>query len=742
MGRSAGNDDESEARDDLGDLGKLGLRVLASVFSAIGFLGIVAFTGGAILWTRFYAAELPADQAVSVVPRNHLISLGATYLFAFAVIGVAVVLFVYILDPWGEPSGYTQFGLLLVAIVGLLLALNQTGVDRGPRFFVGAIALGVAAIITFLALRNREVDALRKGEFRAADLRRSRSREQSRRWTSGRIGGLTVAAALLVLAGALIDQNWFRAIVATTVVLFIANLLIADTTGARFLWYGAAVFLSVAVFGAVFQTARTLDAEKLQAAAVLRTNDPPGGGVAGFFVAETSDRVYLGRVDCTRAPNGRVRAKDGSGRLLWIPTDQVAAMSLGPLEGVEPALRRAPVLLAELQELQIHQPPGTAPSEPAAVVQPQPGSRPEEPPRRRLFGACVLPSQQWPPPLGGRPVDGERAFEIATTFRPILRFDTTERWRPIGVDNLLRESFAERAIPRHRVCFGSARILAACTEVSNVKDLEAVVGRSSDADKGHLDLSGEDVDRYCAPRECGGVPADCDACDSSAIYYRVVEANARFYIDYWWFLRFNHVRVGSTERTVCRAIRKPPRCFDHEGDWEGISVVTTSSRPPRLEAATFGTHEKLIRHRPPELLAAGQRPVVYVAAGTHAAYAQACPRQSSTRAKCHQQFRRFGRFYPEGPHDGRRPWGRNPDAACFTGEPCLRPFPASLSAPGRSWNDWSGRWGDCEAAPACRFGEGPVAPGHQLRFKNPSCFHIPAPRRCDPPVAAPAVSES
>lgn len=734
-GQVRGSGREQQPAGDTNALPDWVMKAAVSLFSAAGFLGMVAFTGGAILWARFYAAELPADQAVSVVPRDDLITLGATYLVGFAVVGAITVTLVYVLDPWGEPSGHTQFGLVVAATAGLVYATTQT--ERGDRRFVAAAAVGAAAVIALLALRSGE---LRRGRVPRIVLRRRRRRsaEKRHKYTRLRILGFVVGLGLIAFAAWLIDERWFGAVTVAAIALFALDLGIAEVTGDRFRWYGGAVFLSVGVFGAVMQTARTLDAEKLQAGAVLRKGDPATGGVAGFFIAETSDRVYLGRVDCARDRRGKIRPEKDSGRLIWFPKDQVAAVSVGPLRGVDAALQQGPMLLAELQSLRVEMPPST----PAGVAQmaasaqaPTPEDSRERP--ARPFGACPAPPQRWPPALQGTEVGGEQGRRIARQFRPLLQFDTSERWRPIGVEALLGEVLPGGSGGRHRHCLHPSKEVASCSDLDGIPSLEAAVGRLSRPPWGHLDLNGDDVDSYCAPRLCGDLPADCSACDESAIYYRVVAANGRFYIDYWWFLRFNFVRARIKEKGVCRAQLKPPRCFDHEGDWEGIAVVTTSGRPLRLEAATFGTHEKLIRHQPPGLRVIRGRPVVYIAAGTHAAYARPCPVRPS-RQRCRQRFRLFGRLFSEGSHDGLRPWGRNPDANCFTGQPCLRPLPGETSGTGRSWNGWPGRWGYCERGRRrkCRFGEGPVAPRHQTRFRNPSCFHLPRPRRCDP-VAAP-----
>jgi hypothetical protein len=82
----------------------------------------------------------------------------------------------------------------------------------------------------------------------------------------------------------------------------------------------------------------------VQPAAVLREGDP--NGVCGFYITETSDRIYLARSDLESDANRR--PESNTGRIFWIPRKEVTALAIGRLQSVRNARRRAPLLRQEL----------------------------------------------------------------------------------------------------------------------------------------------------------------------------------------------------------------------------------------------------------------------------------------------------------------------------------------------------------------------------------------------------------
>jgi outer membrane protein OmpA-like peptidoglycan-associated protein len=111
------------------------------------------------------------------------------------------------------------------------------------------------------------------------------------------------------------------------------------------------VFFSVLVFGAVLAGARTIQSPFVQPAALIRKDDRQEEGVLGLYIAETSDRVWLGVICQRKKP--LFQAEPNSGRMFWIAKSDVVAMSIGPLQRLHKARDNAPGLLASLIALRI-----------------------------------------------------------------------------------------------------------------------------------------------------------------------------------------------------------------------------------------------------------------------------------------------------------------------------------------------------------------------------------------------------
>jgi hypothetical protein len=48
------------------------------LISTGGFVGFIAFVGGAMTYARFATADLPAEQAIGAMPEGALLASGAT----------------------------------------------------------------------------------------------------------------------------------------------------------------------------------------------------------------------------------------------------------------------------------------------------------------------------------------------------------------------------------------------------------------------------------------------------------------------------------------------------------------------------------------------------------------------------------------------------------------------------------------------------------------------------------------
>lgn len=152
--------------------------------------------------------------------------------------------------------------------------------------------------------------------------------------------GMVVVVLSLAVAAALpawrLGEVWLGVSLAAAAVIVMWLWRIAIFTRDKVVWFGLAVFLSIPVFGTVMAMARNLDDPQIQPVALIRHSDRPDEAIHGLYVTEADKRVYfatVGMEGCT----GELRPD--SGRLLWVPKEEVAAMSVGPLQSVDSAAR-------------------------------------------------------------------------------------------------------------------------------------------------------------------------------------------------------------------------------------------------------------------------------------------------------------------------------------------------------------------------------------------------------------------
>lgn len=151
---------------------------------------------------------------------------------------------------------------------------------------------------------------------------------------------LVLGLAMLVVAvPPILLGEWWLAIALGAVALVGAALWqIASLSKEGFVWYGLAVFISVPLFGTLMLMASNAAEPQVQPMALIRSTDGPDEAIQGLYVTESADRVYFANV-ATEGCKNEVR-KD-SGRLLWVPKEEVLAMAVGPLQGVEEAGKAA-----------------------------------------------------------------------------------------------------------------------------------------------------------------------------------------------------------------------------------------------------------------------------------------------------------------------------------------------------------------------------------------------------------------
>jgi outer membrane protein OmpA-like peptidoglycan-associated protein len=137
--------------------------ILPLALTAGSFLGFVALAGGAIVWTRFYFAQLPAEQAVTALPQGELIAIGSVLLLVFGLLGALAALLIYLVDRSGRPTPGMSIGLLgLLLVEGMVvcgLLVEDAAWDRqalAAELFALAVILGglVTRVPEFAALKD------------------------------------------------------------------------------------------------------------------------------------------------------------------------------------------------------------------------------------------------------------------------------------------------------------------------------------------------------------------------------------------------------------------------------------------------------------------------------------------------------------------------------------------------------------------------------------------------------------
>ena len=103
------------------------------------------------------------------------------------------------------------------------------------------------------------------------------------------------------------------------------------------------VIVTTLIFGVLLSYVHEYTAATARPAAVLRTRG--ASGLAGLWVAQTTDWVFLGRVDTAR---GRLMRR--TGRIIAVPTATVRDFSFGRQMNVDDALNCSRALLAELAD--------------------------------------------------------------------------------------------------------------------------------------------------------------------------------------------------------------------------------------------------------------------------------------------------------------------------------------------------------------------------------------------------------
>lgn len=298
--------------------------------------------------------------------------------------------------------------------------------------------------------------------------------------------------------------------------------------------------------------------------------------------------------------------------------------------------------------------------------------------------------------------------EAAWKHRPVLLFDgdvKRDPLRPVDVDWLLateRPPRERNAQDVQKVC-ERAGLRLTCDEISSAGSL---AGSLDD----FIDLS--DAGRRRPP----------DSSERSRMYVHVRSIKRRIYLGYWWFLRYNSSPWRGEVNCLPGLSFGAISCHDHEGDWEGVTVVLDRGTKKPV-AAVYDAHGREIRWDWPMLRRRGERPLVFVAAGSHASYPESCARRECDQRLGHEPI-------GDGGFDGTSSWSLNKDEMCedrdqdgLKDDPCLVALPSvGAGRDGVLWNAFLSRWGGAQCTPygrVCSQVNGPLSPSQQERFRYP-----------------------
>ena len=388
------------ARDAVGGL-------LPVVISGAGLAALLIGIGGAVSFARFYAAGLPAHQAVNAATESDMRAIGLTWLVTAGLLGLLATFLAYIASPQGKATASMYYALIGIAAVEVLVVWQLARGDAGEElgfWDVAAVVVLLAGITTavwivarrhihLLRVRGHEehTDPPRLGTYcrqalaagwsavrKRLDLPQSRNRPTSderaarsqsdpslttpARQAEGKEAEPVIALTLLDYAllglisalvgaavGGMLGLWWVAGSILTAGALGLLTIRVAALNKEgheRFRWYGICVFFSVGLFGGVLGVLRMFDEPRLQPVAFLHTKDGVVRAMQGVYVGESDDRLWFASVALARCKTDEVRA--GSGRLRWLPEDEVSYTTIGPPMGLRRLAHEARAMLDDV----------------------------------------------------------------------------------------------------------------------------------------------------------------------------------------------------------------------------------------------------------------------------------------------------------------------------------------------------------------------------------------------------------
>jgi FtsZ-binding cell division protein ZapB len=352
------------------------LPVLTVIGTGIGAIGFVIFFGGFIVWARFNAAGLPANEAVARVPRSDLVATGASFLVPALLAALGAVALA--VAGWDLAIGSRRRAQAREAdedrlsatrfIAGLEAELSQTkreisrlqarieelkeeadqAAPQSPERANAQLERDEAEIelrkykTCTHQLESVDIPTARQAQLAAAE-RKAEVKDQNRLEQASQI---ILGAIPMVLAGGIVIglglggmKFWYGVLAIGVAVATVGMAIVVASMTRHFAWYTLCVFLGVGVTIAAATFARTQSNVKISPIAALTGAAP----VTGFYVAETSDSIYFGVPEIPQldADGDELTFDHSAATLVRVPKASVSGLTVGPLMGEDDAYRRS-----------------------------------------------------------------------------------------------------------------------------------------------------------------------------------------------------------------------------------------------------------------------------------------------------------------------------------------------------------------------------------------------------------------
>ncbi len=364
------------------------LPILGFVGTGIGVLGFVIFFGGFVLWTRFNAVGLPADEAVWHVPREDLVVTGASFLVPALLTALTAVAFAFALRDATlgkrrrarrkEAKATLKHRKLALASLEAGAAaiardyqatereLQQIAVVLGNDKLPEAAALQAISDRTAAKAKAEQLqqlqDVLEREQLPSAqeavdvaqkDLDDVHEHDRPEQYVVGAGPMLAVCAFIAITKWGSLGLLQILAMSGLTLAIVALTVVVLRATS-RFAWFALSVFLGLGIVIAVSTYARTNDEAKVSPVALV------AGGVphTGYFVAETPDAVYLAQPRRATGNPDKLDIDTERIALVRIDKTKVSDLQIGKLVSEPTAYVRALAVAIALCDRQLS--PATA----------------------------------------------------------------------------------------------------------------------------------------------------------------------------------------------------------------------------------------------------------------------------------------------------------------------------------------------------------------------------------------------